>query len=342
MSRHLVVILLASPVVVAANANAQRGGRAFLATDGADRMRPELVAKTFSRVEEEWRTQAVAFTESNASEAKAAWSSFSQSCGTVVTAVVQASGGDRDIVKDYMGNVCGQKVLAGWPKQRCQELAMTISEHGMLADNWANRQILQPSKVCNAFWSKLVEAERNREAIEAKERAEQEKLRAEEDKKAAIAAAEAKKKADAEAAEKMKKEAEEKARREQEEQRAKAKQEAAEAKERAAAAAARLAQKKAEAEAVQRAAQQKLEEAAKAEKEHEARLAEHQKAEELLRHENVSTNSSEVSANYTVPVNATSEKGAEPAPANSTVPKSAVVPVKDSAAPKSAKKATKL
>merc|ERR1740117_1578608 len=146
-----------------------------------DRMRPEVVANTLVKVEDEWRKEAAQFTEGS----KDAPESFAKSCSTVVSAVIQGSGGDRNVAKEYMNNVCGQKVLAGWHKQRCASLASRITEHAMLADNYANRQNLLPSKVCTSFWSVFVEAERTREADEAKEKAEHEKVVAEQEKKAA-------------------------------------------------------------------------------------------------------------------------------------------------------------
>jgi len=259
---------------------------------GGESMRPDVVAGVLARVEDEWRTQAAAFTEGSASEAKTAPGAFSKSCATVVSAVIQGSGGDRSIAKEYMSNVCNQKVLASWHKLRCTALATSITDHAMRADTYANRQ-MNPAKVCTGFWSVFVEAEKNREAEEAKLKAEQEKVRVEEEKKAAIAKAEqdkkdaiakaeAMKKAEAEAKIEAERRAKEQAEREKAEKEEKARHDAAEAKARAAEAAAKLAEKRAEAEKMQKEAQQKMEEAEKAEAEHKARLAEHVQAEKAL------------------------------------------------------------
>merc|ERR1719487_1558207 len=280
MMRPALVFALA---FVAVNAVLRNSGSAFLGSDDEERMRPDLVAKTLAKVEDEWKTQADVFTECKSADCKKTPESFASSCATVVSAVAHASGGDRDVVREYMTNVCGQKVLEGWRKLRCMDFATAIVDRGMRADKYANRNSLQPSKVCTGFWPTFVDMEQKREAEEAKVRAEQEKKRAEEEKKAAEAAAEAKKKAKAEALAEAKRRAEAEAAREKEEKEQEAKRQAAEAKARAAEAAARLAQKKAEAEEVQKAAQKKLEEAAAAEKEHQALQAEHEKAEELLR-----------------------------------------------------------
>lgn len=274
MANQVVALLLLA--LTGANGIVLRGGE-------SDSMRPEMVANTLAKVEEEWRKEAAVFTEGPKSEASSAPDAFAHSCATVVSAVIQGSGGDRDVAKEYMNNVCGQKVLAGWHKQRCATLASRITEHAMLADNYANRQNLLPSKVCTSFWSVFVEAERTREADEAKEKAAHDKVVAEQEKKAAEAAAEAKKIADAAAKAEAEKRAKVKAARDQEASELKAKQDAAEAKVRAAESAARLALKKAEAEQVQREAQKKMKEAEVAEQEHKARQEEHEKAQEQLK-----------------------------------------------------------
>jgi len=245
-------------------------------------MRPDVVANILANVENEWRTQAAEFIAGSASASKAAPGSFAKSCSTVVSSVVQGSGGDRKVAKEYMNQVCSQKVLEGWHKSRCVALAASITDHAMLADSYANRQNLNSKKVCTGFWSIFVESEKNREAEEAKVRAEQEKVRAEEEKKAAVAKAEALKKAEAEAKIEAEHRAKEQAKRDIVEKEEKAKRDAVEAKARAAEASARLAQKKAEAAKLQKEAQDKLKEAEKAEEEHTARLAEHKKAEEVL------------------------------------------------------------
>jgi len=243
-------------------------------------MRPEVVAMTLARVEDEWKAEATDFTtvcadKTDNKDCLTAPAAFTRSCATVVSAVVQGSGGDRKVAKEYMANVCGQKALAGWHKLRCTDLASAIVERAMTADNYANRETMNSGKLCTSFWSKFVDAERKREAAEAIERAAREKKEAEE---AAIAKAKAEADAKIEAERKAKEEVE----RLQKEKEQKAKQAAEEAKARAVEAAAKLAEKKAEAEKVAKAAQEKLEEAAKAEAEHLKLKAEHEKTEQAL------------------------------------------------------------
>lgn len=275
------LILLVAPLV---NAALVRTG-SFLGASDSEQMRPELVAQTLANVQDEWKQQAIAFTL-HTPASKEVPGSFASSCATVISAVVQGSGGNRNVAKEYMSTVCSQKELQGWHKLRCADLTAAIVDHAMTADNFANRESLKPMKLCSSFWHKFVDEEEKREAAEAKERAEREKKEAEEravrEKKEAEEEEAAKVKAEAEAKVEAERRAKEEARREHEEKEQKAKREADEAKARAAEAAARLAQKKAEAEAVQKAAQEKLEEAAKAEKEHLQLQAEHEKAEQQL------------------------------------------------------------
>jgi hypothetical protein len=277
-----VLLLVLAP---AAHAAVLRGKTETL---DANAMRPEVVAATLAHVEDDWKAEAAVFTmECNSTDGntdcKGAPGAFGKSCATVVAAVVQGSGGDRVVAREYMTNVCGQNALSGWHKQRCSDLADAIIQHGMTADNYANRESLDAGKLCNGFWSKFVEAERKREAEEAAERAEREKKEAEE-------AAEAKAKAEADAKAEAERRAKEEEQRQEEEKQEASKKEAveakvraAEAKAKAAEAAAKLAEKRAEAEKVQKAAQQKLEEAQQAEAEHQKLQEEHLHAEEVLR-----------------------------------------------------------
>merc|ERR1740115_486603 len=137
MSRTVIACLLAAP----AGSVVLRGGN-------AEQMRPEVVASTLAHVQDDWKAEAVTFTTEDTASGKAAPATFGKSCATVVSAVVQGSGGDRKVAKEYMNNVCDQKVLQGWRKARCATLASAIAEHAMKADNYANRQTLDPKKVC--------------------------------------------------------------------------------------------------------------------------------------------------------------------------------------------------
>jgi len=288
VSRALLLALVAS----SAHAAVQRSST-FLAADDGEHMQPELVAKALAKVQDEWKQQAYVFTEcsnTTGKDCEEAHLSFDKSCATVVSAVVQGSGGDRSVAKEYMATVCAQKQLEGWRKLRCNDLAVALVDHGMTADKYANRNSFKSTKLCTSFWTQFVEEERKREEQEAKDRAEREKKEAEE---RAKAEAEAKKKAEEEAAAEAKRKVEEEARREREAKEQKAKKEAEEAKARAAEAEKLLAEKKAEAEAVQKAAKEKLEEAEKAEKEHLERQAEHAKAQELLKNATASDNSTQ-------------------------------------------------
>lgn len=287
MTRISVAFALALGVAADAR-GANRRGKAFLSLSSD--MQPEVVARTLAEVEDEWKAQAAAFAECNATqtdECGSAPSAFSKSCSTVVSAVVQASSGDRASVKEYMTTVCGEKELSGWHQERCTELASAVTDT-MLDDNYENRENFNSNGLCTNFWSKFVVEEKARVD---KERAEREAA----EKKAAEEAAEAAKKAAEEAAEEQKKKEKEEA-----------EQKAAEAKRQAEEAAAELAAKKAEAERQAEEAKHKMLEAQAA-------------AEEAAKHHH-SVNASNATApahNQTVAASNATEKVV---PANATAP----------------------
>jgi flagellar biosynthesis GTPase FlhF len=279
MFRFSVAITLAAGV--AGGANKRNKNFLSLASD----MQPEVVARTLSEVEDEWKSQAASFAECNtteASECGGAPEAFSKSCSTVVSAVVQASSGDRSSVKEYMNTVCGESELSGWHAERCTELASAVTT-SMLDDNYENRENFNSGSLCTSFWSKFVVEEKAR--VE-KDRAEREAA----EKKAAEEAAEAAKKAAEEAAEAQK-----------EKEKEEAEQKAADAKRQAEEAAAELAAKKEEAEKQAEEAKAKMEQAQAA-------------AQEAAKHHR------EVVANNTAHANATVASNATVVAKNATVP----------------------
>jgi len=279
MFRFSVACTLAAGV--AGGANKRNKNFLSLASD----MQPEVVARTLSEVEDEWKSQAASFAECNTtetSECGGAPEAFSKSCSTVVSAVVQASSGDRTSVKEYMNTVCGENELSGWHAERCTELASAVTD-SMLDDNYENRENFNSGSLCTSFWSKFVVEEKAR--VE-KERAEREAA----EKKAAEEAAEAAKKAAEEAAEAQKQKEKEEA-----------EQKAADAKRQAEEAAAELAAKKEEAEKQAEEAKTKMEQAQAA-------------AQEAAKHHR------EVVANNTAHTNATVASNATVVAKNVTEP----------------------
>jgi hypothetical protein len=270
MARMLIVFVL---VATGVNAHAiSRNGRNFLGTN----MRPDVVAHTLMNVEEEWRAQAAIFSQCNSTGSDGAGivncqdapNSFGKSCGTVVSAIVQGSDGDRNVAKEYMSDVCSQASVTGWHKQHCQSLTQAVGTL-MSADSYSNRNAFDSMKVCTGFWADFVKEEQKRLEEERLEREAAEKKAAEEEKLAKEAAD---KKAQEEAAEQARKAAEESKAEEARKELERIAQQKAEAEAKAKEAADRLAQKKAEAEAMAKAAQQKIEEAKEAEKEHKEAL----------------------------------------------------------------------
>jgi len=222
-------LFVLAALTLPASATIDRQSRGFL-TAG---MQPEVVAEKLVGVEDKWQSFADTFIEcsgSNATEisCNASTSEFKKSCDTVVTAIVQGSSGQRGVVKEYMETVCGVNALSGWRREQCQSLAVELNKV-MSDDSYDNREDLDTTPICQAFWSKLsseekvrlakLEAERkaeeDRKAEEerkaAEERAKEEAARKEAEEKAAAEAAAEEKKAEAEEAKKKAEEAKEKA-----------------------------------------------------------------------------------------------------------------------------------
>lgn len=234
-------------------------------------MRPDVVAKTLAKVEDEWNLQVASFVECNtsattaeeASECTLAPHAFQHSCSKVVTAMVAGSDGSKADVSEYMTTVCSEdaQVSEGWRKERCQALSKAIAA-GMSDDAYNNRESFDSNKLCAKFWTKFMTEENTRvqkeEAVKAAEEKKQEEERVAAEKKAEEeAAAEEKKRAEEAAAEEAKKREEE----------LKAAKEAKEAEAKA------LAEKNAKAEAAAAAAEKTLEAAKAVESKEEAKEA---------------------------------------------------------------------
>lgn len=163
-----VTLVLAGVSLSDANIQQLRGSHTqdFSKLGGA--MQPAVAAHTLSKVENEWRSQALLFAECKAnglSDCGRAQNIFQKSCSTVVSAVVAASSGDVDTVKEYMGVVCAEPELKGWKQDRCQNFAKAISQT-MTADNYANREYLNTQGLCLNFWSAMSTEEGARAAQE--------------------------------------------------------------------------------------------------------------------------------------------------------------------------------
>lgn len=239
MARVAAAVAVLGLSAEAVNLRAPHHGASLLATGNG--MRPDVAAKTFVAVEDEWQAEAQIFADCQArgtqeavSECVKAPKAFKKSCDTVVTAIMAGSSGEKASVKEYLQDVCGQSILKDWHKDRCTSLATAVDKV-MTEDAYENRQSFATVDLCSNMWTEVIAAEKDRAEKEAKEEAEREaKRQAEEEarKKAEAEAeaqrekeeAEAKAKAEAEAA------AEAKAKAEEEAAKQKAEKEAAEAK----------------------------------------------------------------------------------------------------------------
>lgn len=236
-------------------------------------MRPEIVAKSLAKVEDEWKAQFRLYVECNATansqdEAKkcsAAPKAFERSCDTIVSAVVKASNGDHSVVREYMDDICAEPELKGWRQGRCKMLSATVLS-GMSEDSYDNRETLNSQPLCQSFWQRFSAEEQQllkqetaeREALEKK----QEEERAAEEKKMAEERAEEEKRMKQEEAAEAKQRAEEEEARRKQEEELKRQAEASAAKLQVEQQAEAEAEKKAEAEAEKQAEEaKKVEEA---------------------------------------------------------------------------------
>jgi len=209
----------------------------------SNKMQPDVAAATLAKVENEWVAQAAFFARCSETEedCSSAARAFDASCSKVVSTIVKASAGNRDSVKEYMGDVCGEALLDGPHRDRCLSLQSSIVS-GMSDNAVDNREHLDASHLCQKLWARIGIDEKARADREAKEWEAEQQRRAEEEKKAAEAAAKA---AEAEEQRRLKEEAAKKAK---------------EAQQLADQAAARLAAKKKEAEEHAELARRKMEE----------------------------------------------------------------------------------
>merc|ERR1719221_2061283 len=160
-----------SVAVGATNVFKLRGSNALDMWKSAAAMQPQQVALTLSRVETEWRSQALQFVECKADAGRSGCGTlqgtFRKSCGMVVNAVVSASSGDKGTVNDYMSIVCNEPQLHGWQQERCHSFAEAILTT-MTADNYENRENLNVGALCTNFWAQMSSAEAARVVQEHK------------------------------------------------------------------------------------------------------------------------------------------------------------------------------
>merc|ERR1719375_1866043 len=178
------------------------------------RMMPEVVAETLADVDDEWVSMADSFLACRNSNSTTGESppcadvqqKFSRSCATVVSAMVQGSGGQPAVVGEYMRAVCRKGPLAGWRQHQCLTLASFV-DGAMSMDPYHNRELVNTAGLCQRYWSNFTAEESviiadrlaEEQAREAAEAAEAKKKREEAEAEARKQKAEADEKAQAEA-----------------------------------------------------------------------------------------------------------------------------------------------
>lgn len=161
--QRVVTIAALIHTATAAAAASYKDGRGFLSAD----MQPEAVAKTLARVEEEWKNTAWSYLECEQSESgddairdcDSTPSSFSESCKTVVSAIVKGSSGDPKVMKEYMVDVCKQDNMGDWHQSGCITLAKDVSAK-MSAYTYDNRLSFPLAEVCDNFWGNFLEQQK--------------------------------------------------------------------------------------------------------------------------------------------------------------------------------------
>ncbi|CAK0900296.1 unnamed protein product, partial [Prorocentrum cordatum] len=116
---------------------------------------------------------ATASSRADAEKCDAAPRAFERACGTIVSAVVQASNGDHRVVREYM-DWPRRGPAAGWRAGRCQLLATSVLA-GMTEDNYDNREHLNAAPLCQSFWARFSSEEHDLIRKEAAEREAEEK-----------------------------------------------------------------------------------------------------------------------------------------------------------------------
>merc|ERR1719420_2206676 len=154
--------VLAVGVTLANGAGFHRKNDDFLAS----KMQPDAAAHAFAQVEDEWSAQVSLFLECNSTasdsdslvDCHAAPKAFEKACGSVVHAVLQGSGGDRDSVHEYLSDICGQQALDLWHGGQCSSFAKAVD--GVLsASSYENRVNLKVGDFCSKYWSEFLESE---------------------------------------------------------------------------------------------------------------------------------------------------------------------------------------
>jgi hypothetical protein len=164
MARTVLCCILAVTTLPAAvGKSILTDGRSFLGNG----MQPEVVARTLAKVEDEWQAEATHFMRCELAETKAdvikdcdtVPEHFSKSCSTVVNAIVQGSGGDLTVTKEYLVDVCSQSSMQSWRRDSCVSLARDVTR-AMSASTYENRNSFQPKVACDTFWGHFLQTQK--------------------------------------------------------------------------------------------------------------------------------------------------------------------------------------
>merc|ERR1719272_1228537 len=151
------LFLILAPTVVAFLGSGRHQGNLRQKTDVLLDLRPEVVSKLLGQVSHKWTMGFVGvLRNSTGSDAVKAYKDMEKSCVKVSTSVIQGSDGDEERVAEYMKSVCGVSSITEEDKKMCVAFAHGVDK-AMIGDFEFNRESLDLTKFCKAFWENTVQ-----------------------------------------------------------------------------------------------------------------------------------------------------------------------------------------
>jgi len=132
-----------------------------------DSLQPGNVAQTLVEVEKEWQEQVASFVACGSSDSACLGASraFEKSCTEVLNSVVKGSSGDKDVVRDYWTDVCGDIVNDEEHKNQCEMLG-SVMDSGMSPSPALNRLSFGALDTCQEIFSRLVRSAKEQAVAE--------------------------------------------------------------------------------------------------------------------------------------------------------------------------------
>lgn len=148
-----------------------RGGRMNTTMN----MNPDSVFKTLFSVQKQWLAEAETAFDHKIDQGEAV-DHMSVGCSKIASAIVTASDGDRNRVKEYMGEVCGHADANDHGKALCEDFALVLQKR-MSVNTLENRDAFSKKKFCEDVYDGEISniARARHKARDAKLKEDQEK-----------------------------------------------------------------------------------------------------------------------------------------------------------------------